>query len=260
MSNESPDTIDVRAADGVLHLRMQRPERKNALTFAMYEALTEGLTRAAGDAAIRVVTIAGTGGVFSSGNDLQDFMKQPRADEDSPVFRFLRALVALDKPLVAAVEGPAVGIGTTMLLHCDLVYAADSARFQLPFTQLALVPEAASSFLLPRMLGHQRAAELLLLGEPFDAARALELGIVNAVLPADALHAHVEERVQRLVALPAAALRATKRLLRAPRADDVIAHMQAEGEIFRERLGSPEFREAATAFMEKRRPDFSRFS
>src|SRR5579859_2852641 len=186
--------INAHTSDGACEIAMARPQRKNALTLAMYAAMTEALEAAGRDDAVRAVLIRGEGGSFTSGNDLGDFMQSPPTDENSPVLRFLAKLSAFDKPLVAAVEGHAIGIGTTMLLHCDLVYAAPSARFQLPFVNLALVPEAASSFLLPRLAGHVHAAELLFFGEPFDAATARDLGIVNAV--ADDVTAHARGRVR----------------------------------------------------------------
>jgi enoyl-CoA hydratase/carnithine racemase len=203
---------------------------------------------------VRAVLLHGEGGSFTSGNDLGDFMQSPPTGENSPVLRFLSALSAFEKPIVAAVEGHAIGIGTTLLLHCDLVYAAPSARFQVPFVNLALVPEAASSLLLPRLAGHARAAELLFFGEPFDAATAHDLGIVSAV--ADDVLAHARARVSALVAKPAQALRLTKRLMKQPLADAVRAQMRAEGAVFIERLASAEVREAITAFFEKRPPNF----
>jgi enoyl-CoA hydratase/carnithine racemase len=248
--------VTITRETGALEITLDRAPRKNALSLAMYDALAAALAEASADAAIRAVLIKGSGGVFTSGNDLQDFMRSPPSGSDSPVFRFLEALVAFEKPLVAAVEGHAIGIGTTMLLHCDLVYAADSARFALPFVNLALVPEASSSFLLPRLMGHARAAELLFLGEPFDATTAKELGIVNAVFPAGDVVSEARKRVHALTEKPPEALRQTKRLLKAPLAAETRARMQAEGALFVERLASKEVAEAITAFFEKRRPVF----
>ncbi len=246
--------------DRVLTLTLNRPEKKNALTLAMYERLTEGLTRAATDSTIRVVLLRGSGGVFTGGNDLGDFMKNPPASVDSPVGRFLQALVGAPKPIVAAVEGPAIGIGTTMLLHCDFAYAAADARFQLPFVPLGLSPEAGSSYLLPRLCGTTRANELLLLGERFGASEALELGLVGKILPdGDALHAHARERALAIAALPPASVRATKRLMREAFATSLSAALERESGIFFERLRSPEAAEAMQAFFAKRKPDFSRF-
>jgi enoyl-CoA hydratase/carnithine racemase len=246
--------INVQTTDGASEIVLQRPQRKNALTLAMYAALSEALEVAGRDAAVRAVLFRGEGGSFTSGNDLGDFMQSPPTDDNSPVMRFLTALARFEKPIVAAVEGHAIGIGTTLLLHCDLVYAAPTARFQLPFVNLALVPEAASSFLLPRLVGHARASELLFFGEPFDAAAARELGIVNAV--ADDVLGHARARVRALVEKPAEALKLTKRLLKEPLAGDIPSRMRAEGALFIERLASAEVREAITAFFEKRPPKF----
>ena len=248
--------ITITQADGALEITLDRASRKNALSLAMYDALAAALKKADLAPDVRAVLIQGSGGVFSSGNDLQDFMQAPPTGGDSPVFRFLEALVAFEKPLVAAVEGHAIGIGTTMLLHCDLVYASETARFALPFVNLALVPEAASSFLLPRLMGHARAAELLYLGEPFGAHTARELGIVNAVFSPGDLLSEARRRVQALVDRPPEALRQTKRLLKAPIADETRARMKAEGALFVERLASKEVGEAITAFFEKRKPNF----
>ena len=209
---------------------------------------------------MRVVLIHGQPEVFTAGNDLGDFLDGPTNDPDRPVFRFLRNIAAAEKPLVAAVAGNAVGVGTTMLLHCDLVYAGESARFQLPFVNLALCPEAASSLLLPRLVGHPRAAELLFFGEPFGAAKAYEMGLANAIHPDAALLDVALERARKLATLPAASLRETKRLLKQSVAALVPQVMQAEGEIFTRQLASPEAREAFAAFLAKRKPDFSKVS
>jgi len=252
--------ILVEEQAGICRLTLSRPARKNALTLKMYDELARALGKAAGDPSARVVLVRGAGGSFTSGNDLGDFMRSPPSGEDSPVFRFLAQLVAFEKPLVAQVEGHAIGIGTTLLLHCDLVYASESARLQLPFVNLGLVPEAASSLLLPRIVGHARAAELLYFGEPFDAHTAHALGLVNAVLPVEKLAGEVDARLRKLAEKPPAALRETKRLLKAGAADDVRARMGLEGASFVERLRSPEVAEAIAAFFEKRKPDFSRFA
>jgi enoyl-CoA hydratase/carnithine racemase len=244
---------------GVLTIEINRPQKKNAITAEMHDALADALVSAREASAIRAVMIIGKRDVFTAGNDLQDFMLHPPTDENSPVFRFLKEISHAPKPLVAAVCGPAVGVGTTMLLHCDLVYAGDNARFSLPFAQLGLVPEAASSLLLPELFGYQRAAEQLLLGEPFGADEALKLGLVSAVLPADRVVEYARVQADKLVALPAAAVRATKRLMKHGRIGAIESRMLLEGEEFRERLQSPEAREAFTAFFERRRPDFSRF-
>jgi enoyl-CoA hydratase/carnithine racemase len=210
------------------------------------------------DPATRAVLIDARGTAFTGGNDLADFMGSPPADESSPVFQLLLTLVSMDKPLLAAVNGAAVGIGTTMLLHCDVVLAAASARFSLPFVMLALVPEGASSYLLPRMAGLQRATDLLLSGEPFDAQVAREIGLVSRVLPDGELAAAATERARAIAALPPEAVRLTRRLLRDPIREEVLAALRREASHFMGRLSSPEAMEAFTAFFEKRKPDFSR--
>ncbi|OZC02014.1 enoyl-CoA hydratase [Rubricoccus marinus] len=241
----------------VLHLTLARPEKKNALTRAMYAALADTLTEASGDAQVRAVVLSGEGGSFTAGNDLFDFMMEPPTDETSPVFQFLHAAVAFPKPLIAAVDGVAIGIGTTILLHCDLAYATPEARFKMPFTDLGLVPEAASSLLIPRMAGGAKAAELLLLGETFGAETAREVGLINGV-EAEPL-AVAMEKAHALAAKPPEAVRQSKALLRAPLRERVDAVMREEAELFIARLQSEEAQEAFTAFMEKRAPDFSRF-
>ncbi|MDX1419409.1 MAG: enoyl-CoA hydratase [Rubricoccaceae bacterium] len=253
------DHVRADTTDGVLHLTLARAEKKNALTTGMYGQLADHLKAAAGDPRVRVTVLSGEGGTFTAGNDLGDFLQHPPTGEDSPVFAFLRAATAFPKPLLAAVEGHAVGIGTTILLHCDFVWAAPSARFLLPFVDLGLVPEAASSLLLPRAVGPRVAAEMLLLGDPIGAEDAARLGLINSVVPAEDLLDHTLENARALAAKPPAALRLTKALLRRPHAEAVAATLRQEGQLFVERLAEPEAQEALTAFMEKRRPDFSRF-
>ncbi len=246
------------AAGPVLEIAFNRPQRRNAITGEMYTQLAEAFERGERDDAVRVFLVHGTAEAFTAGNDIEDFIKRPPVGEDTPVFRFLRVMSGARKPIVAAVCGPAVGIGTTLLLHCDLVYAGDNARFQLPFTSLGLVPEFASSYLLPRVAGYQRAAELLLLGEPFDAAKAREAGFVTRIVPAaDALET-ARDAARRLAALPAKSIRLTKELMKSGEAASVAQRLQAEGAHFRALLGEPAAREALSAFMEKRKPDFSR--
>ncbi|MDP0499310.1 MAG: enoyl-CoA hydratase-related protein [Verrucomicrobiota bacterium JB022] len=252
--------IEIAKAEGVLEIQIARPQKKNALTSAMYAALADAFTAAAEDPSVKVVCIRGAQGVFTAGNDLGDFLNHPPQDGGAPVFRFIEAAAFFPKPLVAVVEGLAVGIGTTLLLHCDYVLAAPDTRFILPFVNLGLSPEAASSYLLPLRAGHALAAELLLLGRPFDAATAQRAGLVNAIVPAEELTGQAQQRCRQLAAQPAAALRATKRLLKQPYVDGVRAALKAEQELFLERLASPEAREAFAAFAEKRAPDFSRFS
>jgi enoyl-CoA hydratase/carnithine racemase len=240
----------------VMALRLNRPDKKNALTHAMYSALAEALDRAAQDDSILVATILGTEGVFTAGNDLKDFMETPPVGADKPVYRFLRAISSFPKILVAGVTGPAVGIGTTMLLHCDLVVATPSAMFHMPFVDLGLVPEAASSMLFPRLVGPQLAARHLILGEPFDAETALRYGVIGEVVAEVALEPRVRELAARVAAKPPEGVRLTKRLIRSE-AETVGARIEHEGELFARRLQSAEAAEAFRAFFEKRAPVFS---
>lgn len=251
--------IRTETRERVLAIEIARPEKKNALTQAMYAALAEALRSADSDANVRAVLIHGSRDCFTAGNDLKDFLERPPHTEEAPVSRFLASLPAFGKPLIAAVNGPAVGIGTTMLLHCDLVFAAPGATFQLPFVNLGVVPEAASSFLLPYIAGYQRAAELLLLGRPFGPDKALAAGFVTEIVPEAELFERARAAALAVAALPPAAVRAAKALMREPYRARVAEAMQAEGRVFRERLASPEAKEAMTAFFEKRKPDFSRF-
>ncbi|MEX3943368.1 enoyl-CoA hydratase [Paraburkholderia sp. BR10937] len=255
MSNE----ILVGHENGVLTITIDRPARKNALTPAMYQAMADTLNGANKDASVRAALLRGHAEIFTAGNDIEDFLKGPPAGADSPVIRFLDAIAAFEKPLIAAVKGSAIGVGTTLLLHCDMVYAADNARFAVPFAQLGLCPEAASSLLLPRIAGHQGAAEKLLLGETFDAAEAHRMGFVNRVLPAAELDAFVSGQLAKLVALPAASLRVTKSLMKRADTHEVKTRMSEEFVHFGKMLLAPEAREAFTAFLEKRKPDFRQF-
>ena len=243
---------------GVLTLTFNRVERKNSINVAMYDALATALEKAAGDAATRVVVIQGHETIFSAGNDIEDFLKNKPAGMDSPVFRFLRGIATFPKPLVAAVCGPAVGVGTTLLFHCDLVYAGDNAAFSMPFVNLGLVPEAASSLLVPQMFGYHRAAEALLLGEPFFAEAALEVGLVNRVVPPSEANALAQAQARKLAAKPLSSLIATKQLMKGGQQKAVLERMGEEGAQFGRMLGEPAAREAMTAFMEKRKPDFSK--
>ena len=252
------DEVLVHAEGGVMTLTLNRLARKNSLTGAMYAALADAIARAEEDASVRVVLVQGHETVFCAGNDIGDFLNQPPSGEDSPVFRFLRGIAGLGKPLVAAVCGPAVGIGTTMLFHCDLVYAGDNAAFSLPFVNLGLCPEAASSLLAPQLLGYHRAAEALLLGEPFMAEAALEVGLVNRVLPPTEANAYAQAQARKLAAKPLASLVETKRLMKKGQQQAVLRQMADEGESFRRMLVAPAAKEAFTAFMEKRKPDFSK--
>jgi len=254
-----PEFIDTDQKGAILAIALNRPDKKNAITAAMYGALADALHKAAADEGVRVVLLHGEGGVFTAGSDLADFRSAPNRTDNAPVFRFLRELAHLEKPLVAAVEGVAVGIGTTMLLHCDLVYAAPQTRFALPFVNLAVVPEAASSYLLPRIAGWQRAAELLMLGEPFTAEQALAAGMVNAIVPSERLLDAAMGAAQSLAAKPPFALRQTKRLMKQAQYDHIDRAMRDEARVFAQCLQSPEAKEAFAAFFEKRKPDFSRF-
>jgi len=250
--------VKTEIADGVMILTLQRPEKKNALTGAMYDALSDGLDRAERDAAIKVILFQGDGDSFTAGNDLADFASQARGDNsgDSPAHRFISTLGKATKPLVAAVQGNAVGVGTTMLLHCDLVYLADNARLITPFVNLALVPEAASSWLLPARIGHARAYAMFALGEPLDAASAAACGLANAVVPAAALRKKAMDAAIALTKRPAGSLSLTKQLMRDH--ERIAAQIAAEGQLFKERLQTAEAREAFAAFAERRPPDFSK--
>ncbi|MCZ8112628.1 MAG: enoyl-CoA hydratase [Betaproteobacteria bacterium] len=256
-------SIKTATIDGVATIEIARPEKKNALTVAMYQAMAEALNAAREDAAVRAVLITGQPGIFTSGNDVEDFLTRPPGQGsdsmESPVFRFMRALLDCDKPVVAAVTGAAIGIGTTMLLHCDFVYVSDEARLAMPFVALGLVPEYASSLLVPQLMGHRRAAEKLLLGDPFTPEQAVECGIANAVLPAAEVVAHARRVAARFNALPPGAVREAKQLMRAPERERLLQTIRTEGEIFGRRLRSPEAMEAFQAFLQKRKPDFSRF-
>jgi enoyl-CoA hydratase/carnithine racemase len=244
-------TVDIERDGGVLIATLNRPDKKNALTGAMYRALREALVTASADEDIGVVLVTGAGGAFCAGNDIGDFLaenqRQSEGARTGPGGEFIRTLARFDKPLVAAVEGAAVGIGTTMCLHCDLVYAAPTARFAMPFVNLGLVPEAGSSMLAPRRFGIGVASELLLLGETVDAARAREIGLVNAVVAPAALHEHALGRARALAAKPRAALLATRRLMRGE-AQALYQHMEAELVAFAEALKSPDARAAFEAF------------
>jgi enoyl-CoA hydratase/carnithine racemase len=242
----------------VLQLGFDRIERKNAITAAMYAALAEGLDLAADSAEVRVVVVHGHPTAFTAGNDLGDFLDNPPDGKDSPVYRFLTAISRFPKPLIAAVNGPAIGVGTTLLLHCDLVYAGEGAQFSLPFTSLGICPEAGSSVLLPALAGYARAAEKLLFGEPFGADEAREMGLVNKVLPSAEVLDFALSRAAALARRPITSLLATKRLMRAPLAALGAAAMEEESAAFRRMLKEPAAREAFSAFLQKRQPDFSK--
>lgn len=248
------EEIATTLADGVQTIRLNRPEKKNAITAAMYSAMANAIESAEHDEAVRVIAFAGSGDSFSSGNDIEDFLQRgASAGDEIPVRRFLTSISSATKPLIAGVNGLAVGIGVTLLLHCDLVYAAENATFQLPFTNLGLVPEASSSMLLPQMIGYHRAAELMLLGEKFGAQRALEIGLVNAVVPADKLADVVRGRAGVLAAKPPSSVRATKALLKRE-AESVSDRMAVEAAEFSRLLQSPEAKAIMQAFLDRRKP------
>lgn len=244
------EPVSVQREGAVLALTLNRPDKKNALTGAMYETLIAALDAAETDADVGAVMITGAGGCFSAGNDIGDFIAHARSGAAMPAFRFVKAIAAFDKPLVAAVEGVAVGVGATMLFHCDLVYAAPSARFRMPFIDLGLVPEAGSSMTVPARFGHATAAELLMLGEPFDAGRAHRLGLVNEVVPAGEIIAFAQEKASRLAAKPRAAMRATRRLLRGD-LGPLLKRIDEEAQAFADAMVSPEAAAAFAAFMNK---------
>lgn len=246
---------------GILTIEFNRPEKKNAITSAMYQAMADAIKDAESDTAVRAIVIQGKAEVFTAGNDLDDFMKSSSAEVgDRPVAQFMRALSSATKPVVAAVAGNAVGIGTTLLMHCDLVYAADNAKFAMPFTQLGLCPEFASSMLFPQMVGYPRAAEKLLLGEAFSAEEAYDMGLISKVVPVAELVELAHGQAAKLAALPASSLRVTKRLMKTAQADAINARMMEENKHFGEMLMAKEAKEAFAAFFEKRRPDFTKFA
>jgi len=252
-------SIKTAIVNGVASIEIARPEKKNALTRAMYQEMADALVAVNSDKSVRAVLIQGQPNIFTSGNDIEDFMSSPPRDEEAPVFQFMRALVGCEKPVIAAVNGAAIGIGTTLLLHCDLVYVADDARLAMPFVGLGLVPEFASSLIVPRLLGHAKAAEKLLLGDPFTGADAAECGIANAVLPAAEVANHARRVAERFNTLAPSAVRESKRLMRRHSAEQVQETIKVEAEIFGARLRSPEAMEAFQAFFQKRAPDFSKF-
>jgi enoyl-CoA hydratase/carnithine racemase len=252
--------IKSETRDRVARIRFDRLDKKNAITRDMYVQLAHALNAADADPQVRALLIHGSDDCFTSGNDINDFLKGPFGGEGSPTWQVFQALPGVKKPVVAAVGGLAVGIGVTMLLHCDLVYAADNARFQMPFIPIGIIPEFGSTFLLPLMAGYQRAAELLLLGQPFSAHKAHEVGIVTAVVSQQSVLQEAEKAAKALAALPPESLRITKRLMRTTHEKAIAERIMEEGRIVLERLRSPEAKEAMSAFLEKRKPDFSRFS
>ncbi|PUE06272.1 enoyl-CoA hydratase [Limnohabitans sp. T6-5] len=243
---------------GVMTITFNRLDKKNSITSTMYAAMADAVAQAATDTAVKVVVFQGHESIFSAGNDIGDFLNKPPSTQDSPVFRFLRNIASFEKPLLAAVAGPAVGIGTTMLFHCDLVYAGDNAAFSMPFVNLGLCPEAASSLLVPRMFGYHRAAEALLLGEPFFAEAAQEVGLVNRVVPPTEVNGYAQAQARKLAAKPLSSLIETKRLMKGSDQQAVLQKMAEEGASFGRMLQEPAAKEAFGAFMDKRKPDFSK--
>jgi len=240
----------------VLTITFNRVDKKNSFTADMYAALADAFTQAQSDDAVRVVVIQGHETVFSAGNDIADFLKAPPVSPDVPVFRFMRAISSFTKPIVAAVCGPAVGIGSTMLFHCDLIYAGDNAAFSMPFVNLGVCPEAASSLLATQRMGYVRAAEALLLGDPFSAEAALEMGLINRIVPPTEVNALARRQALRLAAKPQQPLLIAKRLMKQAQASLVATHMAEEADIFGRLLAEPAAREAFGAFLEKRKPNF----
>jgi enoyl-CoA hydratase/carnithine racemase len=246
--------------DSIARIQIARPERKNAISVDMYAALAQALSAAESDPSVRVILLHGQSDLFTAGNDLEDFLQRPPQGPDAPVFRFMAALSGAAKPVVAAVNGAAVGVGTTLLLHCDLVYCADDARFSLPFVNLGLCPEFASSLLLPLAAGYHGAAEKLLLGDPASAEEALQMGLVNRILPPAEVLGYARRQCSRLAQLPPTALRETKRLLKAAWRSATERAMTDEIAAFGRLLASDEAREAVGAFLDRRKPDFSKFA
>jgi enoyl-CoA hydratase/carnithine racemase len=252
------EEIITEHSGSVLRVELNRPTKKNAMTSSMYITLANVFNDASKDERTRVVLWHGAGDSFCAGNDIEDHLKNPPGPGDSPQARLMHALFDFDKPLVAAVQGAAVGGGTTMLTHCDFVYAGESAKFQMPFVNLALVPEFGSSWSVPAWFGHIRAAELILLGAPFDAKRAAVLGLVTQVVSDPNLQATASETARKLAAKPAGALQASKRLMKRPFREQIRAAMKAEMEEFSARARSEDAKEAFAAFLEKRKPNFTR--
>jgi len=251
-------TIRANVHDGVACIELARPERKNAITAQMYADMADALDAAAHDDKVRAIVLHGADTVFSAGNDINDFLERPPSSESSSTVRFMKTLASQEKPVIAAVNGAAVGIGTTLLMHCDLVYSADDAMFSMPFVSLGLCPEFASSLLVPLSAGYHKAAEKLLLGEPISAEEALEMGIVNRLVPPGEVLALAMRQARRFQTLPPVAVRETKRLLKAGWRSAVQNAMTTELETFRRLLASPESKEAFSAFLERRKPEFSR--
>jgi enoyl-CoA hydratase/carnithine racemase len=248
--------------NNILTIEFNRPQKKNSITEEMYQTMADALKDAQSDTQVRAILFCGKPDIFTAGNDLEDFMNASAQRElaDRPVAQFMLQLSGAAKPVIAAVAGAAIGIGTTMLLHCDLIYAADNAKFSMPFAKLGLCPEFASSMLLPQIVGYQRAAEKLFFGESFSAEEAFQMGLIAKVLPSAELLPFANAQAAKLAALPASSLRTTKRLMKASQTDAIMARMGEESKFFGAMLLAPEAKEAFNAFFEKRRPDFTKFS
>jgi enoyl-CoA hydratase/carnithine racemase len=242
---------------GVMTITFNRLDKKNSITSTMYSAMADAVAQAAADPAVRVVLFQGHESIFSAGNDIGDFLNQPPTTQESPVFRFLRGIATFEKPLLAAVAGPAVGIGTTLLFHCDLVYAGDNAAFSMPFVNLGLCPEAGSSLLAVQLMGYQRAAEALLMGEPFMVETAMELGLISRVLPPAEVNAYAQSQAQKMARKTLSSLMETKRLMKSARTPSLLLQMDEEAVVFGRLLKEPAAVEAFSAFIEKRKPVFN---
>ncbi len=251
-------TIRATVQDAIACIEMARPERKNAITARMYGEMADALAGAGADDAVRAIVLHGAPGIFTAGNDIHDFLERPPLVEGSTTLRFMNALAGAEKPVIAAVNGAAVGIGTTLLMHCDLVYCADDAMFSMPFVSLGLCPEFGASLLVPLAAGYHKAAEKLLFGEPISAEEALDMGLVNRLVPPGEVLEYALRQARRFRALPPVAVRETKRLLRAGWRGAVQTAMDAELQTFGRLLASAESREALSAFLERRKPDFTR--
>ncbi len=252
-------SIKTETLDGVARIEIARPEKKNAITTAMYQQMADAIAAAHDDPSVRAILFHGQPDIYTAGNDLEDFMKNPPSGTDAPVFQFMAALGYAEKPVIAAVNGAAVGIGTTMLLHCDLVYCADNAMFSMPFVSLGLCSEFASSLLVPMNAGYHKAAEKLLLGEPMSAEEASEMKIVNRILPPDEVLGYAKKQAARFNGLPPSSVRETKRLMKAGFKAVTEKLIADEAQTFARMLRTDEAKEAFAAFFERRKPDFSRF-
>lgn len=256
----SAEHIVTEIRDRILTIRLNRTDKKNAISGAMYKSMTDAINAGHADPDVRVILFTGTDGCFSSGNDLGDFLNSPDSTSGSVIAQFMQAIVDASKPMIAAVAGPAVGIGTTLLLHCDLIYAGEKTRFQLPFVNIGICPEFASSLMMPVIMGHPRAAELILLGEPFTAVKARDYGLINDVLPEAEVEAHARAQALKLAAQPPNAVRTSKALLKRWTREQVKEAVSVEINHFAPMLKQPEALEALGAFMQKRKPDFSKFN